>query len=107
MGVTPLATVSSGILNPPPSHPTPADPVMLPNPFGYQSARVAALSGGVGVGVPPSMGIGVGMGPGPGAGPGPQLGMVTSADEMNGGEDGHPPVKRQKVAKLPGGQYYP
>ncbi|KAJ3477428.1 hypothetical protein NLI96_g10473 [Meripilus lineatus] len=88
-----------------------------PQPFGYQPppaaapmmhpARVAALSGGVGVGVPPPMGVGVGMGPGPGAGPGPQLGMVRSADEMDGGEEGHPPAKRQKVAKLPGGQYYP
>ncbi|KAJ3479406.1 hypothetical protein NLI96_g9081 [Meripilus lineatus] len=74
-------------------------------PFGYQPARVAALSGGVGVGVPPSIGVGVGMGPGPGAGPGPQLGMVRSADEMDGGEDGHPSAKRQKLAKLPGGQY--
>lgn len=34
--------------------------------------------------------------------------MVRSADEMNGGEEGGvPPAKRQKVAKLPGGAYYP
>lgn len=36
----------------------------------------------------------------------PQTGMVRSADEMEGA-DGMPPAKRQKVAKLPGGQYYP
>jgi len=36
----------------------------------------------------------------------PQAGMVRSADEMEGA-DGMPPAKRQKVAKLPGGQYYP
>lgn len=38
----------------------------------------------------------------------PQLGMVRSAEEMEGaGEDNVPPAKRQKVAKLPSGQYYP
>jgi len=39
----------------------------------------------------------------------PQIGMVRSADEMEGvdGQDGMPPAKRQKVAKLPAGQYYP
>ncbi|KAJ3475182.1 hypothetical protein NLI96_g12007 [Meripilus lineatus] len=105
------ATVSSGP-QPASLYPSQAAPVMLPplhyqgldapQPFGYQSppaaapmmhpARVAALSGGVGVDVPPLWAL---------------LGMVRSADEMDGGEDGHPPAKRQKVAKLPGGQYYP
>lgn len=38
----------------------------------------------------------------------PQTGMVRSADEMEGGaDDGVPPAKRQKVAKLPGGALYP
>jgi hypothetical protein len=32
--------------------------------------------------------------------------MVRSADEMDGA-DGTPPAKRQKIAKLPGGQYFP
>jgi hypothetical protein len=36
----------------------------------------------------------------------PQVGMVRNADEMDGAE-GMPPAKRQKIAKLPGGQYYP
>lgn len=48
--------------------------------------------------------------PGP---PGASVGMVRSADEMMEGgggvvgEDGGPAAKRQKVAKLPGGQLYP
>jgi splicing factor 3A subunit 1 len=38
----------------------------------------------------------------------PQAGMVRSADEMEGsGIDELPPAKRQRVAKLPGGQLYP
>lgn len=38
----------------------------------------------------------------------PQAGMVRSADQMmeGTGEDA-PPAKRQKIAKLPGGGYYP
>jgi hypothetical protein len=36
-----------------------------------------------------------------------QTGMVRSADEMEGGVDEMPPAKRQRVAKLPGGQLYP
>jgi len=35
-----------------------------------------------------------------------QAGMVRSADEMEGAPDDIPPAKRQKVAKLPGGQLY-
>lgn len=44
---------------------------------------------------------------------GASVGMVRSADEMMeggggaGAEDGGPAAKRQKVAKLPGGQLYP
>ncbi|KAI0818864.1 Pre-mRNA splicing factor PRP21 like protein-domain-containing protein [Irpex lacteus] len=90
------ATVSSGP-QPASAYP-PQPPVMLPplhyqghdaaQPFGYQPPPMIP-------GRPP-MGI-------------PQAGMVRSADEMNGagGEDGAPPAKRQKVAKLPGGAYYP
>lgn len=38
----------------------------------------------------------------------PQAGVIRSADEMEGsGGDELPPAKRQKVAKLPGGQLYP
>ncbi|KAG5645012.1 hypothetical protein DXG03_007289 [Asterophora parasitica] len=36
-----------------------------------------------------------------------QTGQVRSADEMEGGADNIPPAKRQRVAKLPGGQLYP
>ena len=102
------ATVSSG---PQPSsmYPNQVAPVMLPplhyqgmasaQPFGYQPptpstapvpgmhpSRLAALAGG----------------------PSAQIGMIRSADEMNeSGGDELPPAKRQKVAKLPGGQLYP
>ncbi|KAL4251665.1 Splicing factor 3A subunit 1 [Abortiporus biennis] len=104
------ATVSSGP-QPASLYPQPV-PVMLPplhyqgldapQPFGFQPppagmmhpARAAAM----GAPLPPPMN-------GP---PQPQTGMVRSADEMEGnGEDGGPPAKRQKVAKLPAGQYYP
>jgi splicing factor 3A subunit 1 len=104
------ATVSSG---PQPSsmYPSQAAPVMLPplhyqgldaaQPFGYQPpppvvvppvlgmhpARMAALSAA-------------------GTNMVPEIGMVRSADEMEG-VDNIPPAKRQKVARLPGGQLYP
>lgn len=97
------ATVSSG--------PQPASvyanqpPVMLPplhyqgmdaaQPFGYQPpapgmhpSRMAALAAANGALQA-------------------QSGMVRSADEMEGGVDEMPPAKRQRVAKLPGGQLYP
>ena len=34
-------------------------------------------------------------------------GTVRPADQMEGDADDVPPAKRQRVAKLPGGQYYP
>ncbi|KII88956.1 hypothetical protein PLICRDRAFT_175203 [Plicaturopsis crispa FD-325 SS-3] len=98
------ATVSSG---PQPASVYPP-PVMLPplhyqgmdsvQAFGYQPppgvpatgppgmhpARMAALAGGP-----------------------PQTGTVRSADQMEGVGDDIPPAKRQRVAKLPGGQLYP
>lgn len=68
-------------------------------PFGYQPppagapmmhpARAAALGASIPVGTPP------------------QVGMVRSADEMEGNGDDVPPAKRQRVAKLPGGALYP
>ncbi|KAL6309126.1 Pre-mRNA splicing factor PRP21 like protein-domain-containing protein [Sparassis latifolia] len=101
------ATISSGP-QPASLYPQPA-PVMLPplhyqgldapQPFGYQPpptapmmhpSRVAALAGS----------------PMPG-GNSPQVGTVRSADEMEGSNDEVPPAKRQRVAKLPGGQLYP
>ncbi|KAI0340612.1 hypothetical protein BDW22DRAFT_1360020 [Trametopsis cervina] len=91
------ATVSSG---PQPASAYPQPPVMLPplhyqgldsvQPFGFQPPQM--MPGRPPMGMPP-----------PGV---PQAGMVRSADEM-GGEDNIPPAKRQKVAKLPGGAYYP
>ena len=82
-------------------YPTPAPPVMLPplhyqgldsaQPFGYQPpppARAPALSA-------------------PAAPPPGLVGTVRPADQMEGDTDDVPPTKRQRVAKLPGGQYYP
>ena len=101
------ATVSSG--------PQPASmfgqptPVMLPplhyqgldaaQPFGYQPAAPGSTA--TPPGMHPSRIAALAAG-----GAAPQVGTVRSADEMEGGE-GQPPAKRQKIAKLPGGQYYP
>ncbi|KAI0262914.1 Pre-mRNA splicing factor PRP21 like protein-domain-containing protein [Gloeopeniophorella convolvens] len=96
------ATVSSGP-QPASMYPAPA-PVMLPplhyqgldsaQPFGYQPPPGRAPPFGVPVpGAPPPQG---------GA-----AGVVRSADQMEGGADDVPPAKRQRVAKLPNGQYYP
>lgn len=64
----------------------PGQPVMLP-PLHFQ-------------------GNAFGYAPPPGGGPGgPQVGQVRTADQMEGTDA--PPAKRQKIAKLPGGQYYP
>lgn len=104
------ATVSAGP-QPASMYSSQPAPVMLPplhyqgldaaQPFGYQPppsmaagmhpARLAALSAS-----PPIPG-------------GPQAGMVRSADQMEGIENGEgiPPAKKQKVVRLPGGQYYP
>jgi splicing factor 3A subunit 1 len=103
-GAYSAATVSSG--------PQPASvysnqppPVMLPplhyqgmdaaQPFGYQPpapgmhpSRMAALAAANGALQS-------------------QAGVVRSADEMEGATDEIPPAKRQRVAKLPGGQLYP
>jgi splicing factor 3A subunit 1 len=103
-GAYSAATVSSG--------PQPASvysnqppPVMLPTlhyqgmdaaqPFGYQPpapgmhpSRMAALAAANGALQS-------------------QAGVVRSADEMEGATDEIPPAKRQRVAKLPGGQLYP
>lgn len=98
-------------------------------PFGYQPPPVRPVApyapSPVGVGAPgvPGQGSPMGMGVQPaiigGATPGMQgpqgasVGMVRSADEMMEGgggagvDDGGPAAKRQKVAKLPGGQLYP
>ncbi|KAF8590517.1 hypothetical protein K439DRAFT_1403640 [Ramaria rubella] len=104
---TNAATIASG---PQPASMFP-QPMMLPplhyqpntgQPFGYQPptpmgmhpSRLAALQAG---------------GPTPGHATPPGIGMVRSADEMMAGDvDGETPsAKRQRVAKLPGGHYYP
>ncbi|KAI0637195.1 Pre-mRNA splicing factor PRP21 like protein-domain-containing protein [Trametes polyzona] len=101
------ATVSSGP-QPASLFPQPA-PVMLPplhyqgmdaaQPFGYQPPPPGAPM------MHPARAAAMAAAPLPG---GPQTGMVRSADEMEGGQDdGVPPAKRQRVAKLPGGAYYP
>lgn len=85
-------------------------PVMLPplhyqgldaaQPFGYQPPTPAAAPPGM----HPSRLAALGS-----ASPLPpaQSGMVRSADQMEAVDDGVPPAKRQRVARLPGGQYYP
>ncbi|OAX41319.1 hypothetical protein K503DRAFT_767789 [Rhizopogon vinicolor AM-OR11-026] len=97
------ATVSSGP-QPASAYPPQTPPVMLPplhyqgldsaQPFGYQPppagihpSRMANMVAG-GMGTPP------------------HAGMVRSADEMEGLEE-QPAIKRQKIAKLPGGALYP
>lgn len=96
------ATVSSGP-QPASMYPSQPPPVMLPplhyqgldaaQPFGYQPPPAPMMAPGRVPGMGPPVG-------------GPQAGMVRSADEM-GGEDNVQPAKRQKVAKLPNGSYYP
>ncbi|KAG1877602.1 Pre-mRNA splicing factor PRP21 like protein-domain-containing protein [Suillus subalutaceus] len=95
---------SCAIIRPASAYPPQAPPVMLPplhyqgldsaQPFGYQPpvagmhpSRMAGMMAG-GVGTPP------------------HAGMVRSADEMEGLEE-QPAIKRQKIAKLPGGALYP
>ena len=102
-GAYSAATISSG---PQPASAFNQPPVMLPplhyqgldaaQPFGYQPpvsgmhpSRMAALAAANG-----SM-------------QSAQTGMVRSADEMEGAVDELPPAKRQRVAKLPGGNLYP
>lgn len=64
-------------------------PVGVPQALGMHPARLAALAAGGPMTVP-------------------QVGVVRNADQMQaGGTDELPPPKRQKVAKLPGGQLYP
>jgi splicing factor 3A subunit 1 len=43
----------------------------------------------------------------PAAPPPNSAGTVRPADQMEGDVEDVPPTKRQRVAKLPGGQYYP
>ncbi|KAI5123285.1 hypothetical protein M0805_009306 [Coniferiporia weirii] len=107
------ATVSAG--------PQPASmyaqptPVMLPplhyqgldaaQPFGFQPPPASAV-GAIGAspaGMHPSRLAALATSP-----PVPG-GVVRSADQMEGveGADGAPPAKKQKVARLPGGQFYP
>ncbi|KAH9171495.1 Pre-mRNA splicing factor PRP21 like protein-domain-containing protein [Lactarius sanguifluus] len=87
------ATISSGP-QPASMYPTPAPPVMLP-PLHYQGLDSAQPFGYQ----PP---------PGRGAAPAANAtGTVRPADQMEGDADDVPPAKRQRVAKLPGGQYYP
>ena len=85
-------------------YPAPAPPVMLPplhyqgldsvQPFGYQPPPGR---------VPPQFTPTAAVPP-----PANATGTVRPADQMEGGDaDEVPPAKRQRVAKLPGGQYYP
>ncbi|KAF8061504.1 Pre-mRNA splicing factor PRP21 like protein-domain-containing protein [Lyophyllum atratum] len=103
-GAYQAATISSGP-QPASMYSNQPPPVMLPplhyqgmdaaQPFGYQPpapgmhpSRMAALAAANGALQA-------------------QAGQVRSADEMEGGADEMPPAKRQRVAKLPGGQLYP
>jgi splicing factor 3A subunit 1 len=100
------ATVSSG---PQPSSvfPNQPAPVMLPplhyqgidaaQPFGYQPPQ-GAIPGALGMHPTRMAALGTMMSQ--------QTGMIRSAEEMDGA-DNIPPAKRQRVARLPGGQLYP
>lgn len=102
------ATISSGP-QPASMYGQPA-PVMLPplhyqgidaaQPFGYQPAPPGSTV------APPGMHPSRIAALAAGGGSTPQAGTVRNADEMEGA-GGMPPAKRQKIAKLPGGQYYP
>ncbi|KAI6039005.1 Pre-mRNA splicing factor PRP21 like protein-domain-containing protein [Pisolithus marmoratus] len=88
------ATVSSG---PQPASAFQPPPVMLP-PLHYQGLDAAQPFG---FQPPPP-----GMHPTRMPGPPPQTGTVRSADQVEGLEE-QPQIKRQKIAKLPGGALYP
>ncbi|KAI0303410.1 Pre-mRNA splicing factor PRP21 like protein-domain-containing protein [Multifurca ochricompacta] len=104
------ATISSGP-QPPSMYPTPAPPVMLPplhyqgldsvQPFGYQPPPPGRVPPFTATAAPAPT-------PAPAPAPSPSAaGTVRPADQMEGDGDDTPPSKRQRVAKLPGGQYYP
>lgn len=88
------ATVSSG---PQPASAFQPPPVMLP-PLHYQGLDAAQPFG---FQPPPP-----GMHPARMPGAPPQAGMVRSADQVEGLEE-QPQIKRQKIARLPGGAVYP
>ncbi|VDC07888.1 unnamed protein product [Peniophora sp. CBMAI 1063] len=100
------ATVSSGP-QPASMYPNAPPPVMLP-PLHYQGLESAQPFG-----YQPPVGVAPSPRPPPAfSPPGTNsnstpvgAGMVRGADEMD--QDSIPPAKRQRVAKLPGGQYYP
>ncbi|KZV70464.1 hypothetical protein PENSPDRAFT_752522 [Peniophora sp. CONT] len=105
------ATVSSGP-QPASMYPNAPPPVMLPplhyqgldsaQPFGYQPPPgVTPVAPRDRLGPPPAFSP-----PGTNANATPVgAGMTRGAEEMD--QDDLPPAKRQRVAKLPGGQYYP
>ncbi|KAF9792348.1 Pre-mRNA splicing factor PRP21 like protein-domain-containing protein [Thelephora terrestris] len=94
-GAYSAATVSSGPQPASVYQPQPA-PIVLP-PLHYQGPHAAQPFGYQ----PPPVGVPTNLIP--------QTGMVRTADQMDGETPGSdlPPAKRQKVAKLPNGQYYP
>ncbi|KAG6821160.1 hypothetical protein H0H93_005380 [Arthromyces matolae] len=102
-GAYQAATISSGPQ--PASMYPPQAPVMLPplhyqgmdaaQPFGYQPPAP---------GVPPTRMQALAAANGQLQA---QAGQIRSAEEMEGSTDDIPPAKRQRVAKLPGGQLYP
>ncbi|KAH8117529.1 Pre-mRNA splicing factor PRP21 like protein-domain-containing protein [Phellopilus nigrolimitatus] len=109
------ATVSAGP-QPASMYSAQAAPVMLPplhyqgldaaQPFGFQPPPTAA---GAAAGMHPSR-LAALAGTPPLPLPGAQVGMVRTAEQMEGAEgggDGVPPAKKQKVGRLPGGQFYP
>ena len=101
----PLFTAVTISLGPQPAsiYPTPSPPVMLP-PLHYQGLDSAQPFGYQ----PPPRRVPAPFTP-PAAGPPPAnaTGTVRAVDQMEGDAEDVPLAKRQRVAKLPGGQYYP
>ncbi|KAG8883112.1 SF3a splicing factor complex subunit [Tulasnella sp. 331] len=100
------ASSSFGVSYPPPppsAFPLPPNPMMQQGGFG---APPPPTPMGAGVTMHPSRLAqlqGVSSDPGTASG----IGMTRSAEEMMGGDDGSPAMKRARVQKLPDGQYYP
>ncbi|KAG8984813.1 SF3a splicing factor complex subunit [Tulasnella sp. JGI-2019a] len=102
------ASSSFGVSYPPPppsAFPLPPNPMMQQGGFGMPPQSPVPM--GVGATMHPSRLAQLQGGPGADSGTSSGIGMTRSAEEMMGGDDGSPAMKRPRVQKLPDGQYYP